>query len=131
MGFEIKRFQGDVDEELICPICSGVLEDPLQVCVVFYSAFSGGVCALFCWYLNVFVYVGPCLRARVLSCLYNGVDKSPAHLPCGSPSRHRQSAPTCSQNTTQLTVKVIISQACHGFLLVCRSHIKIVLQGLI
>lgn len=32
MGFEIKRFQGDVDEELICPICSGVLEDPLQVC---------------------------------------------------------------------------------------------------
>ncbi|XP_026325289.1 E3 ubiquitin-protein ligase NRDP1-like [Hyposmocoma kahamanoa] len=30
MGFEIKRFQGDVDEELICPICSGVLEDPLQ-----------------------------------------------------------------------------------------------------
>lgn len=31
MGFDIKRFQGDVDEELICPICSGVLEDPLQV----------------------------------------------------------------------------------------------------
>ncbi|KOB74352.1 Early girl [Operophtera brumata] len=30
MGFDIKRFQGDVDEELICPICSGVLEDPLQ-----------------------------------------------------------------------------------------------------
>ncbi|XP_022122730.2 E3 ubiquitin-protein ligase NRDP1 isoform X1 [Pieris rapae] len=30
MGFEIKRFQSDVDEELICPICSGVLEDPLQ-----------------------------------------------------------------------------------------------------
>lgn len=37
MGFEIKRFQGDgdVDEELICPICSGVLEDPLQVSIVF------------------------------------------------------------------------------------------------
>ncbi|KAH1002211.1 hypothetical protein HUJ04_008322 [Dendroctonus ponderosae] len=30
MGFEINRFQGEVDEELICPICSGVLEDPLQ-----------------------------------------------------------------------------------------------------
>ncbi|XP_044760518.1 E3 ubiquitin-protein ligase NRDP1 isoform X1 [Coccinella septempunctata] len=30
MGFELNRFQGDVDEELICPICSGVLEDPLQ-----------------------------------------------------------------------------------------------------
>lgn len=31
MGYEINRFQGDVDEELICPICSGVLEEPLQV----------------------------------------------------------------------------------------------------
>lgn len=31
MGFELNRFQGDVDEELVCPICSGVLEDPLQV----------------------------------------------------------------------------------------------------
>lgn len=30
MGFEIGRFEGEVDEELICPICSGVLEDPLQ-----------------------------------------------------------------------------------------------------
>lgn len=37
MGFDIKRFQGDVDEELICPICSGVLEDPLQVCHVLIS----------------------------------------------------------------------------------------------
>ncbi|XP_064598381.1 LOW QUALITY PROTEIN: E3 ubiquitin-protein ligase NRDP1-like [Liolophura sinensis] len=30
MGYELNRFQGDVDEELICPICSGVLEEPLQ-----------------------------------------------------------------------------------------------------
>ncbi|XP_067008703.1 E3 ubiquitin-protein ligase NRDP1 isoform X2 [Anabrus simplex] len=30
MGFEVTRFQGEVDEELVCPICSGVLEDPLQ-----------------------------------------------------------------------------------------------------
>lgn len=30
MGFELTRFQGDVDEELICPICTSVLEDPLQ-----------------------------------------------------------------------------------------------------
>lgn len=40
MGFELNRFQGDVDEELVCPICSGVLEDPLQVLyftVSFYS----------------------------------------------------------------------------------------------
>ncbi|XP_063240199.1 E3 ubiquitin-protein ligase NRDP1 isoform X2 [Bacillus rossius redtenbacheri] len=30
MGFELNRFQGEVDEELVCSICSGVLEDPLQ-----------------------------------------------------------------------------------------------------
>ncbi|XP_063412847.1 E3 ubiquitin-protein ligase NRDP1-like [Mytilus trossulus] len=30
MGYEVNRFQGDVDEELICPICSSVLEEPLQ-----------------------------------------------------------------------------------------------------
>ena len=31
MGIEINRFQGEVDEELLCPICSSVLENPLQV----------------------------------------------------------------------------------------------------
>lgn len=30
MGFDVIRFHGDVDEELICPICTGVLEDPVQ-----------------------------------------------------------------------------------------------------
>ncbi|UYV74383.1 RNF41 [Cordylochernes scorpioides] len=30
MGYDITRFHGEVDEELICPICSGVLEEPLQ-----------------------------------------------------------------------------------------------------
>lgn len=30
MGYDINRFQGEVDEELMCPICSGVLEDPVQ-----------------------------------------------------------------------------------------------------
>lgn len=30
MGYDVGRFRGDVDEELLCPICSGVLEDPLQ-----------------------------------------------------------------------------------------------------
>jgi len=33
MGYEIARFEGEVDEELLCPICSGVLEDPVQVLV--------------------------------------------------------------------------------------------------
>lgn len=31
MGYDLNRFQGEVDEELTCPICSGVLEEPLQV----------------------------------------------------------------------------------------------------
>jgi len=30
MGFDVNRFEGDVDEELICTICSSVLENPLQ-----------------------------------------------------------------------------------------------------
>lgn len=33
MGFDVVRFRGEVDEELICPICSGVLEEPLQVSI--------------------------------------------------------------------------------------------------
>lgn len=31
MGFDIVRFVGEVDEELLCPICTGVLQDPVQV----------------------------------------------------------------------------------------------------
>jgi len=30
MGYDLNRFQGEVDEELLCPICSGVLEEPVQ-----------------------------------------------------------------------------------------------------
>lgn len=30
MGYDVARFQGEVDEELMCSICGGVLEDPLQ-----------------------------------------------------------------------------------------------------
>ena len=28
MGYDVSRFEGSVDEELICTICSAVLEDP-------------------------------------------------------------------------------------------------------
>ena len=28
MGYDVSRFEGEVDEELVCPICSAVLEDP-------------------------------------------------------------------------------------------------------
>ncbi len=28
MGYEVARFEGSVDEELVCPICSAVLQDP-------------------------------------------------------------------------------------------------------
>ena len=30
MGYDVNRFQGDVDEELMCSICGGVLEEPVQ-----------------------------------------------------------------------------------------------------
>ncbi|ESN90684.1 hypothetical protein HELRODRAFT_185223 [Helobdella robusta] len=30
MGYDVCRFDGEVDEELLCPICSGVLENPVQ-----------------------------------------------------------------------------------------------------
>lgn len=30
MGYDLNRFDGNVDEELICPICSYILEDPVQ-----------------------------------------------------------------------------------------------------
>lgn len=37
MGYDITRFQGEVDEDLLCPICSGVLEEPVQVNIYFHS----------------------------------------------------------------------------------------------
>ena len=30
MGYDSNRFEGDVDEELLCPICSFILEDAVQ-----------------------------------------------------------------------------------------------------
>jgi E3 ubiquitin-protein ligase NRDP1 len=30
MGYDLQRFHGDIDEELVCSICGGVLERPLQ-----------------------------------------------------------------------------------------------------
>ncbi|KAG8195397.1 hypothetical protein JTE90_001409 [Oedothorax gibbosus] len=30
MGYDLTRFEGEVDEDLMCPICSGVLEEPLH-----------------------------------------------------------------------------------------------------
>ena len=34
MGLDVNRFLGGtVDEELLCPICSGVLENPVQVTI--------------------------------------------------------------------------------------------------
>uniref|UniRef100_A0A8C9FFM7 Ring finger protein 41 n=1 Tax=Pavo cristatus TaxID=9049 RepID=A0A8C9FFM7_PAVCR len=42
MGYDVARFQGDVDEDLICPICSGVLEEPVQVGSQLQSSVSVG-----------------------------------------------------------------------------------------
>ena len=40
MGFDVNRFQGPVDEELVCPICSMVLQDPVQVIINFIIFFK-------------------------------------------------------------------------------------------
>jgi hypothetical protein len=32
MGIDVARIFGDVDGDLLCPICSFVIEDPIQVC---------------------------------------------------------------------------------------------------
>ena len=47
MGIEINRFQGDVDEELICVICSGVLDNPLHV---YFISEQQGATLLLCLY---------------------------------------------------------------------------------
>jgi hypothetical protein len=39
MGYDLNRFDGNVDEELICPICSYILEDPVQVLFTFIDPF--------------------------------------------------------------------------------------------
>lgn len=37
MGYDTQRFTGNVDEEFICSICHGVLEDPVQIAVCEHS----------------------------------------------------------------------------------------------
>jgi len=34
MGYDSARFVDEVDAELICSICHGILEDPKQVCIL-------------------------------------------------------------------------------------------------
>ena len=80
MGFEIKRFQGDVDEELICPICSGVLEDPLQVCVYFlYCVYQGNVYSV-CVVMNRFflcTQAPACEHAFCRACITEWISRQP------------------------------------------------------
>ena len=75
MGYELTRFQGDVDEELICPICSGVLEEPLQVCLSqfiltvslqFYKLNISSVYLNFCMIYNRDYY--NCMKFEDLFC---------------------------------------------------------------
>ncbi|XP_018007119.1 E3 ubiquitin-protein ligase NRDP1 [Hyalella azteca] len=41
MGLDRIRFEGEVDEELLCPVCSDVLEDPLQAPACEHAFCSG------------------------------------------------------------------------------------------
>ena len=80
MGLDVVRFRGGaVDEELICPICTGVLEAPLQAPVsntllqnnIFLRQdIAIAIRKMVKCNLN---FIG--LRARILRCLYKGMDK--------------------------------------------------------
>lgn len=109
MGFDLVRFQGDVDEELVCPICSGVLEDPVQVSLdasslytcpltnIFFPSLPLSLASLLglssftcCLHKtpNTTTTTGRCLRARLLSQLHNRVADPAAHLSSGSQLNH-------------------------------------------
>ena len=83
MGLDVVRFRGGaVDEELICPICTGVLEAPLQAPVsntllqnnsIFFTPWYKCVITIRNMVKCHFNFIG--LRARILRCLYKGMDK--------------------------------------------------------
>lgn len=71
MGFDINRFVGEVDEELLCPICTGVLQDPVQVKYIYlpllnipinnFKCFMSLSCYMkwnpYFWYINVQCFI--------------------------------------------------------------------------
>ena len=61
MGFDTARFVDEVDAELICSICHGVLEDPRQVHILIFlqlaDLWPGGVLA----WLSVWSKVQTCI----------------------------------------------------------------------
>ena len=69
MGYDIQRFTGEVDEELICPICTHVLEEPLQVCngeAVVMNAWSSELIVL----QSIFLFKAPqCEHAFCQACI--------------------------------------------------------------
>ena len=50
MGYDSLRFKEEVDEELICPICTGVLEDPVQVTIS--CDFILFLTSTICWFFH-------------------------------------------------------------------------------
>lgn len=57
MGYDVTRFQGEVDEDLLCPICSGVLEEPVQVSPCLKDFASSLTVTRFMFYLCIFFCV--------------------------------------------------------------------------
>ena len=55
MGFDVNRFQGTVDEELLCSICSAVLEDPVQVWYQFLTPTYFMIQHIDCGHLTVMI----------------------------------------------------------------------------
>lgn len=77
MGYDVTRFQGEVDEDLLCPICSGVLEEPVQASPCLKDLPSALTVTRFMFiYVCFFVYIifsGSTLWTCILQCLHNPV----------------------------------------------------------
>lgn len=73
MGIDVNRFKGEVDEELLCPICSAVLENPLQVRKALYTSWRRTV--KYSWIL---LQQAPnCEHAFCSACIHEWLSRQP------------------------------------------------------
>ena len=65
MGIDTARFSGDIDEDLLCSICTFVLEDPVQVCRLF-DHLTGYLCSKGCFNFFFFNMANELIELEVL-----------------------------------------------------------------
>lgn len=123
MGFDIIRFVGEVDEELLCPICTGVLQDPVQVKFIYFSsihinntkhfmsllhkivkfAFMIYHLAMFYW---LFTFLGTSMRACILQRLYTWMAAKTVYMSSRQTFRQCSSVATGATNPKKSTESV-------------------------